>query len=40
MTLAIIKPDAVGKRFTGKIIDHILSAGFDIAAMKKIHMTT
>ena len=40
MTLAIIKPDAVGKRFTGKIIDHILSTGFDIAAMKKIHMTT
>ena len=39
MTLAIIKPDAVGNRFTGKIIDHILSAGFDIAAMKKIYMT-
>ncbi len=38
-TLAIIKPDAVKKRLTGKIIDYILHSGFEIAAMKKIHMS-
>lgn len=38
-TLAIIKPDAVKKRLTGKIIDYILYSGFEIAAMKKIHMS-
>ncbi|MFQ6608129.1 MAG: nucleoside-diphosphate kinase [Fidelibacterota bacterium] len=38
-TLAIIKPDAIGKRLTGKIIDHILRSGFEIVAMKKIRMS-
>lgn len=38
-TLAIIKPDAVAKGYTGKIIDRIETAGFKIVAMKKIHMT-
>ena len=38
-TFAIIKPDAVAKGFTGKIIDRIESKGFKIVAMKKIHMT-
>ncbi|TLM99853.1 nucleoside-diphosphate kinase, partial [bacterium] len=35
-TLAIIKPDAVERNISGKIIDRIESAGFSIAAMKKI----
>ncbi|MBC7197150.1 MAG: nucleoside-diphosphate kinase [Deferribacterales bacterium] len=38
-TFAIIKPDAVAKGYTGKIIDRIESNGFKIVAMKKIHMT-
>lgn len=38
-TFAIIKPDAVSKGFTGKIIDRIENAGFKIVAMKKIHMS-
>jgi len=38
-TFAIIKPDAVAKGYTGKIIDRIENAGFNIVAMKKIHMT-
>ncbi|MCH7731879.1 MAG: nucleoside-diphosphate kinase [Candidatus Marinimicrobia bacterium] len=38
-TLAIIKPDAIQNRLTGKIIDHILDNGFDIIAMKKIHLS-
>lgn len=38
-TFAIIKPDAVAKGYTGKIIDRIETAGFKIIAMKKIHMT-
>ena len=36
-TLAIIKPDAVANGHTGKIIDHIINAGFKIKAMKMIH---
>ena len=36
-TLAIIKPDAVADGHTGKIIDHIIKAGFKIKAMKMIH---
>lgn len=38
-TLAIIKPDAVRNRLTGKIIDRILTAGFNILEMKQVHMT-
>lgn len=38
-TLAIIKPDAIQNRLTGKIIGHILDSGFDIIAMKKIHIS-
>lgn len=34
-TLAIIKPDAVENRTTGKIIDRILAAGFRIVAMRQ-----
>ncbi|WNJ16119.1 nucleoside-diphosphate kinase [Pontibacter sp. G13] len=38
ITLTIIKPDAVANGHTGKIIDHIISAGYKVKAMKMIHM--
>jgi nucleoside-diphosphate kinase len=38
-TLAIIKPDAVAKGATGKIMARIEDAGFTILAAKLIHMT-
>jgi nucleoside-diphosphate kinase len=38
ITLTIIKPDAVGNGYTGKIIDQIIEAGFKVRAMKMIHM--
>ena len=38
-TLAIIKPDAMGARRLGKIIDRILEAGFQIRAARIIKMT-
>lgn len=34
ITLTMIKPDAVADGFTGKILDHIIAAGFKIQAMK------
>jgi len=37
-TFAIIKPDAVSKGYTGKIISRIEENGFKISAMKKIKM--
>ncbi|MFH1852741.1 MAG: nucleoside-diphosphate kinase [Candidatus Neomarinimicrobiota bacterium] len=33
-TLAIIKPDAIGNKYAGKIIDRILSGGFKIVAAR------
>src|SRR5215510_15840948 len=39
LTLAIIKPDALGAGHTGKIIDRIMRGGFRIRAMKMIHQT-
>ena len=39
ITFAIIKPDAVKNNYTGKIYDHILSAGFSILSAKLIKMT-
>ena len=39
ITFAIIKPDAVKNNYTGKIYDHILSAGFIILSAKLIKMT-
>jgi nucleoside-diphosphate kinase len=39
LTLGIIKPDATSKGLTGKIIDRILSEGFQIRAMKLVHLT-
>ncbi len=38
LTLTIIKPDAVAKGHSGKIIDQIIEAGFTVKAMKMIHM--
>ena len=39
-TLAIIKPDAVGRRLTGPIIQRIEEAGFEIKAMRRVHLST
>jgi len=38
-TLAIVKPDAVAKRVTGKILARIEDAGFTIVAAKLVHMS-
>ncbi len=38
-TFAIIKPDAVEKNHTGKILAHIEQAGFKVVAIKKLHLT-
>jgi nucleoside-diphosphate kinase len=38
-TFAIIKPDAVEKNNTGKILAHIEKAGFKLVAIKKLHLT-
>lgn len=38
-TFAIIKPDAVAAKNSGKIISMIEAAGFDVIAMEKINMT-
>ena len=39
-TFAIIKPDAVKAKYSGKIIDRIEQEGFNIVALKKLSMTT
>lgn len=38
-TLAIIKPDAVKDNYIGEIISMITKAGFNIKAIKMIHLT-
>ena len=38
-TLAIIKPDAVAARHTGRILQRIEEAGFQIRAMKLLHLS-
>lgn len=38
-TLAIIKPDSVKNRLTGKIIDRILTTGFNIVSMEQVYLT-
>ena len=38
-TLAIIKPDAVERRLAGKIIQRIEDEGFQIRAMKRVHLS-
>lgn len=39
LTFGIIKPDAVKKGHTGKIVDRIIAAGFKVRGMKLIHQT-
>ena len=39
ITFAIIKPDAVKNRNTGKIYDRIISTGFEIKSAKLVRMT-
>jgi nucleoside-diphosphate kinase len=38
-TLAILKPDCVKKRLTGKVLAYIQDAGFNIAGLKMVHLT-
>jgi nucleoside-diphosphate kinase len=38
-TLAIVKPDAVERRLSGKIIQRIEDEGFQIRAMKRVSLT-
>ncbi len=38
-TLTILKPDCVQKQLIGKVIDHLLNAGFKIVAMKMLRLT-
>jgi len=39
-TLGIIKPDAVRKNYTGKIIDRFLQGGFKIVAARLEHLSS
>lgn len=38
ITLTMIKPDAYGNGYTGKILDRIIEAGFELKAMRLLHM--
>jgi nucleoside-diphosphate kinase len=38
-TFAIIKPDAVAARFTGRILQRIETEGFQIRAMRMVHLS-
>ena len=38
-TLAIIKPDAVERRLSGAILQRIEQAGFQIRAMRRVHLS-
>ena len=38
-TLAIIKPDAVGRQLVGRIVTRIEAAGFGILALRMVHLT-
>ena len=38
-TFAIIKPDAVERRLAGRIIQRIEEAGFQIRAMRRVHLS-
>jgi nucleoside-diphosphate kinase len=39
LTFAIVKPDAVAARHTGQIIQRIEAEGFQIRAMRLVHLT-
>jgi nucleoside-diphosphate kinase len=38
-TLAIIKPDAVARKLSGRILQRIEGEGFNLRAMKRVHLT-
>ncbi len=38
-TLAILKPDGVKNKLTGKVLDKIIQAGFSVIGLKMIQMT-
>ena len=38
-TFTMIKPEAVAKGYAGKILDHIITGGFKVIAMKFTHLT-
>lgn len=38
-TLAILKPDCIKNNVFGKVIDHLLKAGFEIVAMKMVRLS-
>jgi nucleoside-diphosphate kinase len=38
-TLAIIKPDAVARRLSGRILQRIEDAGFGVSAMRQTHLS-
>ena len=38
-TLAILKPDCIRRDLAGKVIDHLLNAGFKIVALKMVKLT-
>ena len=38
-TLAILKPDCIQNNNAGKVLDHLLNAGFKIVAMKMMKLT-
>lgn len=38
-TFTMIKPDAVANGHAGKILDHIIQAGYKVVAMKYTHLT-
>ena len=37
-TLAILKPDCIQKKLAGRVIDHLLSTGFVIKALKLVKL--
>jgi len=39
LTFAIVKPDAVSRSLTGKILDRIEAEGFVVRGMRKLHLT-
>ena len=38
-TFTMIKPDAMGNAYAGKVIDHIINNGFTLKAMKLVHLS-
>lgn len=38
-TLSIIKPDATKRHLIGEILNHLEKAGFEIIALKRLHLT-